>query len=102
MTITIPIKSPRTIDPSLIEQGDDISVEIIKPNRGIKTTKRGIVAKKIYSGKSQFYLTAEGATLFSFEPGRSHGLKIMLYGRAEVVSDTLFDIEMPTVRARIA
>lgn len=102
MTITVPIRRPRMISPDLIEIGDDISVEIIKPDRGITTTKRGIVGKRIYSGKSRYYSTIEGATLFSYEPGRVHGLKITLYGRAEQVQETLFEIDNSQLRERIA
>lgn len=102
MTLTTPIRQPRLIDPSLIEVGDDISVTM-KPNKGIISTKRGIVAKKVYSGKSQFYMTEEGSTIFAFEPGRSHGLTIMLYGRAQVVSETLFEVDnLADVKMRLA
>ena len=102
MTLTVPIRRPRIIMPELVEIGDDISVEIKKPNRGIITTKRGIVGKRIYSGKARFYTTDEGATLFSFEPGTPHGLLITLYGRAENVSETLFEVDADETRKRIA
>lgn len=88
--------------PELVEVGDDISVEIVKPNRGIVTTKRGIIGKMMYSGKSRFYVTSEGATIFSFEPGKAHGLKITLYGRAEVIQDSLFELDSEETRKRIA
>lgn len=102
MTITVPIRRPRFIMPELVEIGDDISVEIVKANRGIISTKRGIVSKRVYSGKGRYYVTSEGATIFSFEPGKPTGIKITLYGRAESVSESLFEIDADETRERIA
>lgn len=102
MTITVPIRRPRFIAPELVEIGDDVEVEIVKANRGIKTKKRGIVGKRVYSGKARFYTTEEGATIFSFEPGKPTGIKIMLYGRAEHVEESLFDMGNDEIRERIA
>jgi hypothetical protein len=100
MVRTIPIGKPRRIAPELIEIGDDVSAQIVKPNRGITTTHRGIVGKKVYSGKSQYFMTEEGATIFSFEPGKNSGVVVTLFGRAEFVEETLFEVEMD--RERIA
>lgn len=91
MTLTVPIGKPRHISPELVEIGDDVSVEITKPDKGIRTTTRGVVAKRHVHGAMRYFTTLEGGTIFSYEPGKRHGLVITLYGRAEVVQDMLFD-----------
>lgn len=92
MTLTVPIKRPRIIRPEIIEIGDDISVENVKEDRGIRTTVRGIVGKVAKSGQTRYFMTSEGATLFAFEIGRTPSGIITLYGRAEFVSESLFEI----------
>lgn len=86
-----PIKQPRRIDPSLVEIGDDISVEH-KEDRGITTTLRGIVAKRVESGSTRYYLTKEGATLMAWQPGKSNKFKITLFARDDVPQSSLFDL----------
>lgn len=100
--ITKPIKRPRRIDPSLIDLGDDISVEH-KPVKGVTMTLRGIVAMRGL-GSTRYLATAEGATLLAWEPGKTSRVKVTLYGRAEPEQATLFDVldSMDEVRARIA
>lgn len=103
MTITVPIKQPRIIRPEIVECGDDISVELHDATRGVKTILRGIVGKRVVNGSTRYYMTKEGGTLFAFEPGRTPHYKITLYGRSEVVSDTLFELEVNTeVKERLA
>jgi hypothetical protein len=92
MTLTVPIKRPRIIRPEIIEIGDDIAVENVKPDKGIRTTVRGVVGKVIKTGQTRYYMTVEGATLFAFEIGRTPTATITLYGRAEFVSESLFEI----------
>jgi hypothetical protein len=92
MTLTVPIKRPRIIRPEIIEIGDDIAVENVKLDKGIRTTVRGIVGKVAKAGQTRYYMTAEGATLFAFEIGRTPSATITLYGRAEFVSESLFEI----------
>lgn len=98
--VTYPIKQPRRIDPSLIEIGDDISVEF-KKSRGLTTSNRGIVGKIVKSGAARFLCTSEGATIMSWTPGHKANVKVTLYGRAVKVQDTLFDA-MDELRERIA
>lgn len=97
---TIPIKQPRRIDPSLIETGDDISVEHM-PNRGLTIINRGVVAKRIDRGSVRYLMTKEGATILAWEPGKKTGVKVILFGREEVSQSTLFD-NMDELRERIA
>lgn len=98
--VTYAIKQPRRIDPSLIEIGDDIFVEFPK-GRGIVTSNRGIVGKIVKSGSARFLCTVEGATIMSWTPGSVNKVKVTLYGRAEKVTDTLFD-DMESIKERIA
>jgi hypothetical protein len=100
---TIPIKQPRRIDPSLVEIGDDISVTF-KKDRGLTTTNRGIVGKRMDSGSTRYLLTEEGATLLAWEPSRTKLVEVTLYGREEVPQSTLFDIAegIDLVKQRIA
>lgn len=103
MTLTVPIRRPRIIRPEIVEMGDDISVENVKEERGIRTTVRGIVGKVHTSGQTRYYMTAEGATLFAFEVGRTPAYSITLYGRAEFVSESLFEIgSLNSIKERIA
>lgn len=96
---TVPIKQPRRIDPSLVEIGDDVSVEY-KMENGIIKTLRGIVGKRVDTGKTRYLLTKEGATLYSWSPERKAQITITLYGRAEQPQTTLFEID--EIRERIA
>lgn len=88
---TLAIGQPRLIDPSLVEKGDDISVEYVR-DKGIITTLRGIVGKRVDSGKSRYLLTTEGATLLSWSPDRKSRIKVTLFGRAELAHPTMFDL----------
>jgi hypothetical protein len=97
---TFAIKQPRRIDPSLVEIGDDISITL-KPERGITTTLRGIVGKRIDVGATRYMMTDEGATLFAWEAKRTVGLTITLYGRSDCPQTSLFELE-PEVEKRIA
>ncbi len=97
---TFAIKTPRRIDPSLVEHGDDISVEH-KPERGLTSSVRGIVDKIAVIGSGRHFLTSEGATILVWFPGKANTAKITLYGRAEAVQDVLFD-NMDELRNRIA
>lgn len=103
MTLTVPIRRPRIIRPEIVEIGDDISVENIKADKGTRTTVRGIVGEVVINGQTRFYITAEGGTLFAFEIGRTLQATITLYGRAEFVSESLFEIgSLNSVKERIA
>jgi hypothetical protein len=97
---TFAIKQPRRIDPSLVEIGDDISITR-KPERGVTTTLRGIVGKRIDVGATRYMMTDEGATLFAWEAMQTVGLTITLYGREEKPQSTLFELD-PEIERRIA
>ena len=97
---TIAVRQPHRIDPSLVEIGDDISVEH-KAERGIITTLRGIVAKRVDSGQTRYMITSEGATLLAWEPGRTNKIKVTLFGRDAKPVETLFD-DIEQVELRIA
>lgn len=85
-----PIKQPRRIDPSLVEVGDDISVEH-PMTKGIITILRGVVHHRSEGGSTRYYHTEEGATLFAYDPTRTNKVKIVLYGRDEMPQSTLFE-----------
>ena len=95
---TIPVRQPRYIDPSVIEIGDDVAVEHTA-SKGVVTTVRGIVAKRIDSGSTRYYVTAEGGTLFSWEPGKRNGIKVTLFGRSEQPQETLDWLDESRLRA---
>lgn len=88
---TRPIKQPRRIDPSLVEIGDDIAVEHPE-KRGIVTINRGIVASRMESGSTRYYLTKDGATLMAWDAKGINKIKVILYGRDEVPQTTLFEL----------
>lgn len=97
---TLPIKQPRRIDPSLLEVGDDISVEH-PADRGMTVTIRGIIAKQMKSGQTRYFMTNEGATILAWEIGKKLRVKVTLFGRDATPQATLFD-SMDEVRERIA
>ena len=97
---TIPIGRPRRIDASLVEIGDDISVEH-EAERGLTPSVRGIVAKKVILNNVRHYMTKEGATIMSWTPNAVSKVKVTLYGRDAKPMETLFD-DMDIVRKRIA
>lgn len=94
------IGQPRFIDPSLVEVGDEVSVEH-REDKGITTTNRGVVAARIDSGETRRFVTAEGGTLMAWAPGKINRIKVTLYAREEPEGATMFDL--PTeIRERIA
>lgn len=96
---TIPIGRPRIIDASMVDIGDDISVEYPE-ERGVTTTLRGVIAKRMMSGQSRYFMTKDGATLVSWEPNKKSRVKVTLFGREEFPQETL-DF-MDEVRSHIA
>ena len=97
----IKFKTPMEIDHSLIEIGDEISVEH-KADRGIQTILKGIVGDRIYQGDVRLIVTIEGATLLAWEPKRKGTLKIFLHSRATQPQTTLFDDDaLSEIRERI-
>ena len=85
------IGQPRFIDPSLIEIGDDISVEH-KPQKGMTMTLRGIVAVRNDYGDTRYLSTREGATLLAWGPKKNVGVRVILYGREEAQEVAMFDL----------
>ena len=83
------IGQPRFIDPSLIEVGDEISVEH-KPDRGVITTIRGVVGKRVDSGDTVYLITEEGATLLAWSAKRTNKYRVTLYAREEPENATIF------------
>lgn len=94
------IGSPRFIDPSLIEIGDEISVEH-KPDKGITTTLKGVVAKRMDSGETRYLMTVEGATLLAWSPKKTSKYRVTLLGREEPENATIFDL-LDETKDRIA
>lgn len=86
-----PIKQPRRIDPSLVEVGDDVSVEL-PTDRGITTTLRGIVKSVVRSNATNYYMTEEGATLFAHTPGHVNKIKVTLFARDDVPQTAMFEL----------
>ena len=97
------IGQPRLIAPSLVEEGDEISVEH-KPDRGITTTLRGIVAKRVDSGDTRYMMTEEGATLLAWGPKENRKVKVTLISREEPDQATMFDLpeDIEDIRKRVA
>lgn len=82
---------PRTVLPSQVELGDTISVELPK-TRGIITTVRGKVAKRMDNGGTRCYLTAEGATLLTWNAKENRAVTVTLHRRSELAQTPMFDL----------
>ena len=85
------IGQPRFIDPSLIEEGDEISVEH-REDKGITMTLRGIVDQCVDRGATRLLITKEGATLLAWSPGRINRVRVTLFAREEPDKATMFDL----------
>lgn len=94
------IGQPRRIDPSLVEIGDDISVQL-KSDRGIVTTLRGVVGKRLDHGKVRYLMTNEGATLLAWEPNTTKRVIVTLFGREEYPQESMFELPQE-IQERIA
>lgn len=92
------------IKPELIELGDTISV-VHKRNQGVVSILEGIVHERRDSGNVRYLLTAEGATLLAWTPGRTD-VTVRLINRPAKPQPTLayFDNNVidETIRERIA
>lgn len=75
---------PRSIDPSLIEDGDTIKVALPK-SRGIETHLTGTVHHRIDHGHTRYLYTEEGATLLAWEPKGDKKVHVLLLHRPETV-----------------
>lgn len=96
-------REPQAIDPAVIEIGDDISVELPE-DRGVTTTLRGIVAKRVDHGATRYLMTQEGATLLAWEAKRRNKApKVLIYGREEHPQATLFEAPVDEeIRGRLS
>lgn len=94
-------RTPQAIDPSVIEIGDDISVEL-PADKGLVTTLRGIVAKRHDHGSTRYLMTAEGATILAWEARKRVGApKVTIYGREEHPQAMLFEANIGEMRERL-
>ena len=94
------IGQPRFIDPSLVEEGDEISVEHVE-NKGVTTTVRGVVDQRLEQGAMRRFITAEGGTLMAWEPGKLSKFRVTLYAREEPEHATIFEL-LDLTKERIA
>lgn len=93
---------PRRIQPELVEIGDDIEVTL-KPDKGVTTTVRGIVGKRMDSGKTRYYMTVEGSTLLAWEPNTTKISRVTIHSRLIKSDETLFESDLMTeLKKRIA
>lgn len=95
---------PRSIDPSLIEEGDTIKVTLPK-SRGIETAITGTVHHRADHGRTRYLYTSEGATLLAWEPHTDRRVHVLLLHRAEApqtVLDIFEDDSMGELRERLA
>lgn len=93
---------PRRILPELVEIGDDIEVTL-KPDHGVTTTVRGIVGKRMDTGKTRYYMTEEGSTLLAWEPHTTKISRVVIHSRLIKQNETLFESDLMTeLKKRIA
>jgi hypothetical protein len=86
--------TPKRSHPELLNKGDLILVEL-KAVKGMTMTKRGRVARIIEHGTMRQAITAEGAILCTWEPGKSTpGYTIIMLDKApfEQKPLSLFDV----------
>lgn len=85
---------PRTIDPSLIEEGDTIQVSLPK-DRGLETRVIGTVHHRADHGRTRYLYTEEGATILAWEPKTDRRVHVLLLHRPDVEQTPMFNIEPP-------
>lgn len=88
MAKTSAFEFPRSIDPSLIEDGDTIKVTMPK-NRGMEISYTGTVHHRGDHGAVRYLYTEEGATLLSWEPNTTKRVHVLLLHRPEAAQATL-------------
>jgi len=85
------IGQPRFIDPSLVEIGDEISVQL-KEDHGITTTLLGVVAKRLDVGTTRYLITKENSTILAWDVKRTRGVKVTLIAREEPEQSSMFNL----------
>jgi hypothetical protein len=85
---------PRSIDPSLIENGDTIKVTLPK-SRGLEVSHTGTVHHRSDHGRTRYLYTEEGATLLSWEPQGGKRVHVLLLHRPEAAQQPLPMFEIP-------
>jgi hypothetical protein len=80
---------PRHIRPENLQIGD--TIRVTWSFKGIERSHTATIAERSYSGQDRIYSTAEGATIFSWNPSLPHPT-ITLLARAGEVQPTLFDM----------
>lgn len=96
---TIPIKTPREIAPELVDIGDDISTEF--KSAGVKMIQRGIVHRIHRNAGCNTYYTKEDGVIMRHYPGKRFDKKITIYGRGELESASIFNLDNDEIRQRI-
>lgn len=78
---------PRPIRPELIEIGDKVRVTF-PTKKGVTMTHEGVVSSRVDHGAVRFLYTEEGATLFSWQVGKS-ALRVLLLDRPPAPQEPL-------------
>lgn len=96
MAKTSGFEFPRSIDPSLIEEGDTIKVTFPKTG-GLEITYTGTVHRRSDHGRTRILYTAEGTPILSWEPKGNKKVHVLLLHRAEKAQEVLdfFAMETP-------
>lgn len=84
---------PRPIVPVDVQEGDSVSVEF-PADKGIITSKRGVIHSIVDQGRVRRYLTSDGAVIFAWNIGGDSTVKITLMARREYQGETLFSDEV--------
>lgn len=71
---------PAITRPELVDIGDKIRVEF-PVDKGIVMVKEGLVADITGHGPTRFFVTAEGATIATYQPGSYCALKFVLLAK---------------------
>ena len=82
---------PRTIDASLIEIGDKISI-VHHLKNGVTMTMQGVVAERTDQGQTREYRTAEGGVLVAWEP-RKRPPRVVLLDRPPARQAALYGMD---------
>lgn len=95
------LEFPRSIDPSLIMEGDTIQVALPK-DKGLEVRHIGTVHHRSDHGKTRYLYTEEGATLLAWEPKSDRRVHILLLHRPEHEQEELPFFSSPEVERLIA
>jgi hypothetical protein len=90
---------PRQIDPSVIQEGDIITV-VYPKDRGVTSSMGGKVSRLRDDGRHTHFDTKEGGTIFTWRVGDRSGIKVILNYREDVPQMPMFG--MDEIRERIS